>query len=76
MASPSSVLSLGLGSWGSVNLLPTLGYGVGEAVVVTPGTAKRLAIVGPSQYRYPVIGAETTQHTLTGPENTRKAVTQ
>jgi hypothetical protein len=29
MASPSSVLTLGYGSWGSVNLLPTLGYGQG-----------------------------------------------
>lgn len=33
MASPSSVLSMGYGSWGSVNLLPTLGYGTGA---VTP----------------------------------------
>lgn len=28
MASPSSVLSMGYGSWGSVNLLPTLGFGL------------------------------------------------
>ena len=30
--SPSSVLTLGLGSWGSVGLLITLGYGVSQAV--------------------------------------------
>lgn len=29
MASPSTVLTHGFGSWGSVNLLPTLGYGIG-----------------------------------------------
>lgn len=28
MASPSTVITLGYGSFGSVNLLPTLGYGV------------------------------------------------
>lgn len=27
MASPSTVITLGFGSFGSVNLLPTLGYG-------------------------------------------------
>lgn len=29
MASPSSVLTRGLGDWGSVNLMVTLGYGIG-----------------------------------------------
>jgi hypothetical protein len=28
MASPSTVITLGYGSFGSVNLVPTLGYGV------------------------------------------------
>lgn len=37
MASPSSVLTRGLGSWGSVNLLPTLGYGIGAAAAVIVG---------------------------------------
>jgi hypothetical protein len=27
MASPSSVITFGYGSWGSVNLVPTLGFG-------------------------------------------------
>lgn len=31
MASPSTVVSLGYGSFGSINLLPTLGFGQGEA---------------------------------------------
>ncbi len=34
MASPSSVLTLGLGNWGSASLLVTLGFGSGEAGVV------------------------------------------
>lgn len=36
MASPSTVLSLGYGSFGSVNLLPTLGFGAGEEAEVVP----------------------------------------
>ena len=28
--SPSSVVSLGFGSWGSANLVVTLGFGIGE----------------------------------------------
>lgn len=33
MASPSTVLTLGYGSFGGVNLLPTLGFGLGVAAV-------------------------------------------
>lgn len=35
MASPSTVITLGYGSFGSVNLVPTLGYGIGVAVEST-----------------------------------------
>ena len=35
MASPSTVLSRGYGSWGSVNLLPTRGYGIGVSSPIT-----------------------------------------
>lgn len=35
MASPSTVLSRGYGSWGSVNLVPTLGYGIGTVSQAT-----------------------------------------
>ena len=31
MASPSTVISRGYGSWGTVNELPTIGYGIGAA---------------------------------------------
>jgi hypothetical protein len=32
MASPSTVISLGYGSWGSVNDVVTLGYGIGAVI--------------------------------------------
>lgn len=38
-ATASTVLSLGYGSWGSVYLLPTLGFGIG-IVATTPGQMK------------------------------------
>lgn len=37
MASPSTVITMGYGSFGSVNLLSTLGYGIGAAAAVTFG---------------------------------------
>lgn len=36
MASPSSVLTRGLGTWGDVNLLITHGFGIAEEVEPTP----------------------------------------
>jgi hypothetical protein len=36
MATPSTVISRGLGTWGSLNLLPTRGFGSATTVVVTP----------------------------------------
>lgn len=38
MASPSTVITEGFGSFGSVNLLPTLGYGQGDTPTTTPCT--------------------------------------
>lgn len=37
MASIATVVTMGYGSFGSVNLLPTLGYGIGVGVVATVG---------------------------------------
>lgn len=38
MGSPSAIITLGLGSWGSTAEVITLGFGIGEAIVVTvPG---------------------------------------
>lgn len=36
MASPSTVLTMGMGAWGSASLLLTLGYGGGAAGVLGP----------------------------------------
>ena len=55
--SPSSVLTMGLGSWGSPGLLLTLGYGVGQAAAIDGrleytvdrqqfGYAVRLGVIG------------------------------
>lgn len=38
MASISTIVTLGYGSFGSVNLLPTLGYGIDVAAPPTPDT--------------------------------------
>jgi len=35
--SPSSVLTMGYGSWGSPGLVLTLGYGIGAAAVIRAG---------------------------------------
>jgi hypothetical protein len=35
--SPSSVISMGYGSWGSPGLVLTLGYGIGAAAVIRAG---------------------------------------
>ena len=42
MASPSTVLTRGLGAWGSVNLLVTRGLGIGEQAEVIPGPFRSL----------------------------------
>lgn len=31
-ASPSTVITLGYGTWGGVNLLPTIGYGIAQVI--------------------------------------------
>lgn len=38
--SVSTVVTMGYGSFGSVNKLPTLGYGIGAAVVLVYGPAR------------------------------------
>jgi hypothetical protein len=50
IGSPSSVLTLGLGSWGSSSLLVTLGYGT-EGAVVTLTDSRLEYTVQPSRCR-------------------------
>jgi len=50
MASPSSVLTIGLGAWSSASLLVTLGYGIGE--IRSYRVAKSQSFVaGPTAYQ-------------------------
>jgi hypothetical protein len=50
-ASPSSVLSLGYGAWGSPSLVVTLGYGIGAAVAVKAGRLEYTAPKSLIEYR-------------------------
>jgi hypothetical protein len=57
MASPSTVLTLGLGSWGSVNDLPTLGFGsadptVGNVYALPDGTWQRPTLADGTWQRF------------------------
>lgn len=38
MADVNDIVGLGFGSWSSVNSIPTLGFGIGEAVLVSQGS--------------------------------------
>lgn len=59
MASPSSVLSMGYGSWGSVNLLPTLGFGLST-------TTTGVRICGTAMVRPALLGTFTIGTSLRG----------
>jgi hypothetical protein len=57
VASPSTVLTLGFGSFGSADLLPTLGFGiadptVGNVYVLPDGTWQRLAAADGTWQRF------------------------
>jgi hypothetical protein len=64
MGSPSSVLSLGLGSWGSVNECVTLGYGIGEGVVFNP--VARICTPGVDRTRITAAGTDRSRITTAG----------
>lgn len=62
MASIATVVTMGYGSFGSVNLIPTLGYGIGAAVV---------------EIRYRVVAADVyCARAITQDESSGKAVAQ
>jgi hypothetical protein len=53
MAGTSPILTYGFGPWGGVELLPTLGFGIGEAINTTAvgrSTSARAGIVGRTSY--------------------------
>lgn len=45
MASPSSIVTFGLGSWGSPSDVVTLGYGIGAAALATAANIYRRNII-------------------------------
>ena len=70
-ATKSSVTLLGYGNGtfvGSVNLIPTLGYGIGVAVVVDYVTT-RLSLLGISQQRVDILGTSQQRSVIMGASN-------
>lgn len=59
--SPSAILTMGLGSWGSVGLILTLGYGIGAAAVAIPGRLEYTIPAGMLQFTVPNMR---TQYTI------------
>ncbi len=70
MASPSTVISLGYGSWGDVNELPTLGYGQGQVVVPVIDTRYGTGVANASRTGTGIVNASRTgtgrTNTVTG----------
>lgn len=69
MASVATVVTMGFGSFGSVNLLPTIGFGIGEeteTVISIPvsGTVTRR---GPNQGAATRLGPNASAFTRLGP---------
>jgi hypothetical protein len=64
MGSPSAVITMGLGSWGSVNELLTLGYGSGEESDTSP--VARATVAGTDRSRPTVAGTDRSRATVTG----------
>ncbi len=62
MASPSTVLTRGYGSWGGVNLLPTLGYGIGAAIVPPPVVTPPPVTVGAGGFPLAIDPAEVREY--------------
>lgn len=71
MASIATVVTMGYGSFGSVNLVPTLGYGIGEPVVAIAFDRPRLTVVE----RAPSMGSSERTPVLTVTERGIPSVT-
>lgn len=50
---PSSILTMGLGAWGSPSLIVTLGYGIGAAIEIRGGRLEYVASRSQIQYTAP-----------------------
>lgn len=65
MAGTAPIITMGFGSWGGVELLPTLGFNVGEASVVI---VHYHVLSGPSKYLHQLQAASTQVYVLAGCE--------
>lgn len=74
MASPSTVITEGYGSFGSVNLLPTLGYGIGSGAVVS-GTGAATALRGVDTSRTALASADGSRAALNYRDTSRTDLT-
>lgn len=75
MASIATVVTMGFGSFGSVNLLPTIGYGISETlpprvtyrplVAALPSISRPIAARAPAAVRYAIARAASTYRPVT-----------
>lgn len=65
--SVSGIVSFGFGAWGGAELLPTLGFGVGEAVAPWTPTLHYHTLEGPSKQVKSLEGPDKTIRVLQGP---------
>jgi hypothetical protein len=56
MASPSTVLTQGLGVWGTVYTLVTLGFGIGASVTRQPSPLR--TVIASADNRFPYVRRE------------------
>jgi hypothetical protein len=62
-----AILTLGLGSFGGVNLLPTLGYVAGDAAEVVSGPFR--VVAGADNRFHAIDGADNRFHAIEGADN-------
>lgn len=72
--SPSAILTLGFGSWGSTSLVVTLGFGAGTEEEVSDTATVFTALLGIEGYRAPLNGIANYRAELVGIENYRAEI--
>lgn len=69
--SPSAIITMGLGSWGSVNLMVTLGYGTSAVVVLDIDNRDASGI---SNATRSVVGISNTTRSMAGVSNSTRSL--
>lgn len=68
--SVSTVVTMGFGSFGSVNRIPTVGYSIGSVVItVTQPSSRSYRVSGTRSAAYDVNGTSAGPYDVTGPES-------